>query len=68
MSRKLVQIQNENFQGFGCSECDWVFEPSGPFVGNILDEMMRKYKAQRDKEFVAHVCTKTLRSTNPKTD
>jgi hypothetical protein len=68
MSRKLVQIKNENFQGFGCSECNWVFNPSGPVVGASLDEMKRKYEAQRDKEFAAHVCTKTLRGTNPKPD
>ena len=59
MSRKLVQIKTENFHGFGCSECNWVFDPSGPFVGNTLQEMMTKYKAQRDKEFAAHVCAET---------
>lgn len=66
MARKLVRIESENFQGFGCSECNWVFKPTGPFVGNTLDEMMRKYKAQRDKEFAAHVCIETPQSHDSK--
>ena len=43
-----------------------MFKPTGPFVGNTLDEMMRKYKAQRDKEFAAHVCTETPQSHESK--
>jgi len=26
MPRKLVWIENQNLQGFGCSECTWVFK------------------------------------------
>jgi len=66
MSRKLIQIKNEKFQGFGCSECNWVFDPSGPFVGNTLHEMITKYKAQRDKDFAAHVCAETPKSHKSK--
>jgi hypothetical protein len=56
MPRKLEWIQSENFQGFGCSECNWKFKPSGALVGDSIDEMKRKYEAQRDKEFAAHTC------------
>ena len=27
MARKLVWIENQKFQGFGCSQCNWVFHP-----------------------------------------
>jgi hypothetical protein len=27
-SRKLVRIEGQNFRGWGCSECAWVFHPS----------------------------------------
>jgi hypothetical protein len=62
MSRKLVWIENQNFQGFGCAECNWVFKPSGVLVGESLDKMKQKYEAQRDKEFAAHVCVKHPRA------
>jgi hypothetical protein len=60
--RRLVWIEDQTLQGFGCSECNWMFNPSGPPVGESLDEMKRKYEAQRDKEFAAHVCAKYPRA------
>jgi hypothetical protein len=66
--RKLVWIENQKLQGFGCSECDWVFNPSGALAGQSLDEMKRKYEAQRDKEFAAHVCAQHRRAKNPKSE
>jgi hypothetical protein len=66
MQRELVWIENQNFQGFGCSQCDWVFKPSGAPVGETLGEMKQKYEAQRDKEFAAHVCAKTPKSPKSK--
>jgi len=68
MPRNLVWLQNQNFQGFGCSECNWVFKPSGALVGESLDEMKRKYEAERDTEFATHVCAKHPRATAPKTE
>ena len=50
MSRKLVWIEKERFRGFGCSECDWRFRPSGAPTGNSFDEMLRSFELQRDKE------------------
>jgi hypothetical protein len=61
MARKLVWIENQNFQGFGCSQCDWVFKPSGVLVGESLDKMKQDYEVQRDKEFAAHVCVSPCR-------
>jgi hypothetical protein len=66
MPRKLVWIERQNFQGFGCSECNWMFQPSGALFGASLDEMKQKYEAQRDKEFAAHVCAKHARPISPK--
>lgn len=66
MPRKLVWIEQQNLQGFGCSECNWLFKPSSALLDESLDRMKEKYEAQRDKEFVAHVCVKPGRVTNPK--
>jgi hypothetical protein len=67
MPRKLVWIENQNFQGFGCSECKWVFVSSGALIGESLDEMKRNYEAQRDREFAAHVCVQYPRAPSKKT-
>jgi hypothetical protein len=42
MPRKLVWIEKQNFQGFGCAECNRLFKPSGVLVRESLDEMMQK--------------------------
>jgi len=66
MNRKLVWIDQPRFQGFGCSECVWVFNPSGAPAGNSFAEMMRNFELQRDKEFAVHVCADHPRSTKSK--
>jgi hypothetical protein len=58
-------MESQNFQGFGCSECNWKFKPSGEPEGDSLDEMKRKYETGRDKEFAAHVCAKHTDSPRP---
>ena len=58
MQRTLKWTSDENFEGFGCSECDWKFKPLGALAGNSLQEMKRTYEAHRDKEFAAHTCVK----------
>lgn len=68
MPRKLVWIEGQNLQGFGCSECNWVFETSTALVAESLDEMKQKYEAQRDNEFAAHVCAKHPKASRPKTE
>jgi hypothetical protein len=68
MRRKLVWVENQTFEGFGCSECNWAFRPLDAVVGKSLDEMKQKYEAQRDKEFAAHICAEHPRAPSPKTE
>jgi hypothetical protein len=53
LSRKLVR-SGESFEGWGCSDCAWVFNPSGPPVGRSLDEMKRNYEMKLSEEFASH--------------
>jgi hypothetical protein len=57
MLRKLIWIENPDFQGCGCSECAWTFKPSGRLSGDSLYERKEIYERRRDKEFAIHVCT-----------
>src|SRR6202795_3261927 len=54
-SRKMVWIKRE-CNGVGCSECAWVFNPSGPPIGKTLDQMTRNFHAQLSEEFASHDC------------
>jgi len=36
-SRDLVWIEGPNVEAWGCSECAWVFNPSGPPSDGSLD-------------------------------
>jgi len=60
--RILIWIEEPSFQGFGCSECAWAFNPSGPPSGNSLEEMKKHYEQRRDKEFAAHHCVEHPRA------
>jgi hypothetical protein len=62
--RTQIWIEGPRFQGCGCSECAWVFKPSGPHTGDSLAEMKQRYERRRDKEFAAHVCAEHPRSKN----
>jgi hypothetical protein len=57
-ARKLVRVEGPSFEGWGCSECAWVFNPSGPPVGKSLDAMTRNFQAQLSKEFISHDCAR----------
>jgi hypothetical protein len=54
--RQMVWMKTARMQGWGCSQCNWTFNPLGPPIGNCLDEMMQNYERQRDIECVLHVC------------
>ena len=54
--RHMVWIETARAQGWGCSQCNWIFHPVGPPRGNCLDEMMRNYELQRDTECALHTC------------
>jgi hypothetical protein len=56
MPRRLVWIDETRCRAFGCSECAWVFNPSGSATGSSLSEAMRNFELQRDREFSSHVC------------
>jgi hypothetical protein len=62
MRRKLVWIEEQRFRGWGCSECAWVFNPSGPPTGISLEEMKQNYEQQRDKDFADHFCAEHPRA------
>ena len=65
--RKLVWVKRQDFEGWACAACEWVFSPLGPLVGESIDEMKRLYEQQRDKEFTSHVCSEHPRATkNPR--
>jgi hypothetical protein len=57
MSRKLVWVEGQGVNGWeGCSECAWVFIPSGPPLGESLNERARNLDVQLSEEFAAHDC------------
>ena len=58
LSRKLVWVKGQTFEGWSCSECAWVFNPSGPPIGKSLDEMKRNFQVQLSEEFASHACAK----------
>jgi hypothetical protein len=66
MRRELVWVERQGFCGWGCSECAWVFNPSGIPEGNSLDEMKRNYKQRRDKDFEEHLCAEHPGAKNTK--
>ena len=66
MPRRLVWIDEKHFRGFGCSECAWVFNPSGSPTSSSFDEMMRNFELQRDGEFSSHLCADYPRNSSPK--
>jgi hypothetical protein len=55
-ARKLARVERQSFWGWGCSECAWVFNPSGPPVGESLDAMKRNFQVQLSAEFASHDC------------
>jgi hypothetical protein len=62
--RTMIWIEGPRFQGSGCSDCAWVFSPSGPPIGGSLSEMKELYERRRDREFADHVCSEHPRSKN----
>ena len=51
LAREMVWVERERFHGWTCSVCAWVFNGSGPLVDKSIEEMKRRYEAERDKEF-----------------
>ena len=55
-SRHLAWVETSNMEAWTCAACNWAFLPSGPPLGESLEEMMENYERQRDMEFSSHVC------------
>ena len=54
--RTLTWISETNFYGPGCSQCAWLFRPTGPPTGSSLQEMKENYMQYCNAEFAAHDC------------
>jgi hypothetical protein len=65
---KLVWIEEDRFRGWGCSECAWVFNPSGAPTGKSFNESVRNFELQCDMEFTSHVCAGLPKSQSTKGD
>jgi hypothetical protein len=64
--RKLEWVERPTFQGWACTECAWVFNPTWPLAGKSVDDMKTEFEQDRDKEFASHVCADHPRATkNP---
>lgn len=66
MLRKLIWIEEARSLGYACSECAWVFKPSGSPAGDSLNEMKEIYERLCDKEFAIHVCAEHPRAKRAK--
>jgi len=66
MRRELVWLKRPDFQGWGCSECAWLFDPSDALEGNTIHDMKENYERQRDHDFAFHSCTGFPRSKDPR--
>jgi hypothetical protein len=64
-SRELVWVARQSFEGWGCSACAWVFNPSGWPSGKSLEEMKENFQVQLSAEFAAHACAMPPRVKDP---
>ncbi len=60
--REMIWVQSATHGRWTCSGCAWVFNPSGPPVGNSIEEMKENYERQGREEFVSHVCAQHPRT------
>lgn len=64
--RAMIWMASEKFEGWGCSECAWTFNASGPPLGDSLDEMKQNFERRREKDFASHVCAQHPRAPGRK--
>jgi hypothetical protein len=60
-----VWVKTGDFQGWACSQCAWIFNPSTAPIGSTLEEMKQNYERQRDQEFAAHACAAHATTKTP---
>jgi hypothetical protein len=57
MLRKLTWIEKPGLAGWGCSECDWLFQVPCVPAGKSPEAVLRMIEElQRNREFASHVC------------
>lgn len=66
--RRMVWIETDRIEAWGCSACAWTFSPSGPPAGADLEEMKRNFERRRDKEYAGHVCAEHARGRDARHD
>lgn len=59
--REMIWVQTENVESWGCSECDWIFKPSGPPHGFAMEDMKQNFEREREQGFKSHVCAQHKR-------
>ena len=63
MPRKLKFVKLPYFEGWGCSQCNWVFYPPDFIKGNTMNKITRQFELLRDQAFAAHPCSANLVDT-----
>lgn len=58
-SRKIGMVYGHSLAGWGCSECAWLFNFSGPLSSKSLEEMKRNFQVQLSKEFTSMLAPST---------
>ena len=57
MERKLIEIRQDHFQGWVCSECGCAFlNPACALDGMTLDQILQHFKTVREQAFSEHRC------------
>jgi len=56
MARKLIQIKQSRYMGFGCSDCEWRFNAARVPPAKSFAELVRNFEEQRDEDFAHHTC------------
>lgn len=67
-TRQMVWVKTRQMEAWTCSACAWAFNPSGPPLGNSLEEMMLNYELQRDEEYADHRCAENPRTESTQDD
>jgi hypothetical protein len=52
----LIWVGGLSFGGWGCSQCNWVFDPAGQPIGKSFDEIKQNFQSQLTGEFASHRC------------
>jgi len=62
--RTLTWIREPHLHAPACSQCAWLFHPSGPPTGSSLEQMKENYMRSCNEEFAAHICARYPKAPN----